>query len=87
MMSLAGKIVLLTNASTSFAYSVARHLISCGAKILLTDDDQKRLDYIISGLKQEGLKNENLIGIAANLSVADGRKELFDKVIDLYKSI
>jgi NAD(P)-dependent dehydrogenase (short-subunit alcohol dehydrogenase family) len=41
--SLAGRVALVTNASTALGYSIARRLGQAGAKIFLSDPDKTRL--------------------------------------------
>ena len=86
-LNLASKTIMITNASTSFAFCVAQHLARNGANVFLTDQDERRLNYTLNGLKQSDIPNEKFTGIAANLEVEEDRKLFFTKVYFLISKI
>lgn len=81
-MSLAGKVALVCNSSSSLGYAIARKLGSAGAQIYLSDPDETGLNFALDGLKGVEIKAS---GCVVDLSYTEQRNKLFEKVFYNFK--
>lgn len=77
-LKLSNKVALITNAASSFGYTVAQKLGNLGAKIFISDPDPIGLKYTLEGLKGANVES---FGILTDLSLEKDRNQLFETVI------
>uniref|UniRef100_A0A915DV48 Aminopeptidase P N-terminal domain-containing protein n=1 Tax=Ditylenchus dipsaci TaxID=166011 RepID=A0A915DV48_9BILA len=76
-MALSGRVALVTNATTSLGYSIARQLGLAGAKIFLNDTDKARLQHALDGMKGVNIVSA---GTAFDLAKEDERNKMFSSI-------
>lgn len=70
---LANKVALVTGGSSGFGYAIAKRFVSCGAKVVITGRNEKKLLSAVEGL------GENARGIVWDLSDATiANKRLYE---------
>lgn len=85
-LKLSGKVALITNAASSFGYTVAKRLGTSDAKIFISDPDPTGLKHAMEGLKGANVES---IGVLTDLSIENDRNQLFERVslLKLFKII
>ncbi|KAF4741461.1 hypothetical protein FOZ63_011751, partial [Perkinsus olseni] len=75
--SLAGKVAVVTGASSGIGEGFARRLAAEGCKVALAARREDRLNNIVDELKQKGL---TAMAVATDVSSQDSVKSLFNNV-------
>ena len=78
LFSPAGKKIVITGGSSGLGLVMADGLLQNGASVIIASRKQARIDEALEGLKDLG----DVQGIAADISTAEGRKQLVDLVSD-----
>lgn len=74
-----GKIAVVSGSTVGIGLGVAKSLAACGAKVVVNGRTQDKVDQAIAAIKSE-VTDAELIGVAADLSSAEGCKVLTDAV-------
>ncbi|KAH7728448.1 metallopeptidase family M24 containing protein [Aphelenchoides avenae] len=82
--SLAARIALVTNVSTSLGYSIARRLGQAGAQLIVGDMNETKLKNAVEGLNAVGIKAR---GAVCDVRSKEQREELFKQIADKEKAL
>eukprot|EP00953_Heterococcus_sp_UTEX-ZZ885_P041742 21274-Heterococcus_DN1.PRE.2 len=81
MSRFAGKVAIVTGASSGIGLAAAQQLAKEGAKVVLVARTQSKLDAAVEGIKAEGGAAH---GIAADISKDADNKRIVDETISKY---
>ncbi len=84
--SLTGKTAVLIGGSKGLGFGMAEGIAKAGANVVIVSRHQDQLDEAASKLR-EATGNENVIGIAADITSIDNINQLVDKVCGKYGQI
>ncbi|HHP7245284.1 MAG TPA: SDR family NAD(P)-dependent oxidoreductase [Elainellaceae cyanobacterium] len=74
-LQLAGKTALVSGSTAGIGYAIATRLATEGASVIINGRTQERVDEAIAQIQSDGISGK-LMGIAADLSTADGVKQV-----------
>ncbi|MEB3356051.1 MAG: SDR family oxidoreductase [Synechococcales bacterium] len=77
-LQLAGKTALVSGSTAGIGYAIAARLAQEGAVVIINGRTQDRVDEALSQLQSEGTSTK-LMGVAADLSTADGVAQLVEE--------
>ncbi|KAF5270005.1 hypothetical protein FQR65_LT05804 [Abscondita terminalis] len=77
-----GKVAVVTASTDGIGFAIAKRLAQEGAKVVISSRKQANVDKALSTLAAEGLSS-NVVATVCNVSKAEDRKIMFDKVKSL----
>lgn len=77
-----GKIVLITGGTSGFGYAMAKRFLECGAKVIITGRNQKKLTLAV-----DRLSSENLRGILWDISSTDIATQKYNEACSFFGPI
>ncbi|NCB64335.1 MAG: SDR family oxidoreductase [Clostridia bacterium] len=81
MFSLEGKVAIVTGATGALGSAVAAAYAMCGAKVVLTGRNGKKLEEVVSQIKGEGF---DCAAVTGDPSVEDDAKNIIQFAVDTY---
>lgn len=80
-MSVNDRVAIVTGSGSGIGEGIAKMLSSNGAKVVINDIDQKKIDQVVSEIKEE---NGEAIGIKADVTSPEEVKNLIDDTVKHY---
>ncbi|KAH3791646.1 3-oxoacyl-[acyl-carrier-protein] reductase FabG-like [Dreissena polymorpha] len=87
MSSLQGKVVLITGASSGIGEGVALHLAEEGCRLSLTGRSAENLQRVADACKEKGCKEDSVICIPGDITVANDRKTIVERTAAAFGEI
>jgi NAD(P)-dependent dehydrogenase (short-subunit alcohol dehydrogenase family) len=84
LLSIKGKVALVTGASKGIGEAIAHFLARAGAKVVVNSRKQEEIDNVCTDIRKHG---GECIAIAANVGDPVSAKMLIDKTISAYKNL
>lgn len=83
--NLEGKTAVITGGTTGIGFDTAKHFVAAGARVLITGQNQERLDAAVAELGDAAIGvNANVADLSALTRLAASAKEAFGKVDILF---
>lgn len=83
-MNVKDRVVLITGSGSGIGEATVKQFAKSGAKVVVNDLDQEKIDRVVSEIKDAGGK---AIGFTANITNKEDVEALFEKVIGAYGRI
>jgi NAD(P)-dependent dehydrogenase (short-subunit alcohol dehydrogenase family) len=74
-----GRVALVTGSGSGIGEEIAKKLAFEGAKVVINDLDQEKIDRVVSEIKE---RNSEVIGIEADVTDSEAVKEMIDKTAE-----